>query len=132
MLGLPQLQQEIDDVAKELASAEEPAAMAAGVPIRDKWKELVPVLDGDYRDSLTVAWTGKGAAVGTRWLADRPRTQQPVLYAKRLEFGDASYPAEPSARPALAASREAALEAGGAEFRPVVRGRKPRRRVPKA
>ena len=107
--------------------------MAAGGPIRDKWKSLVPVLDGNYRDSLRVAWTGtKGAAVGTGWVPGLPREDQPVMYAKRLEFGLEGIHPQPSARPAAAAARADALKAGGEPFRTVVRGRKPRRKVPVA
>jgi hypothetical protein len=130
VLGLPQLQESIDETSRELMEAEDPAAMAAGEPIREKWRDLVPVLDGNYRESLTVAWLGarKGAAVGIRWLPQVPREDQPVLYAKRLEFGDWAIPAQPSARPALAAARAEAVEAGAEPFRSVVRGRSRKRR----
>lgn len=133
VLGIKEMQAEVARVTKELREAEQPAAMAAGEPIREKWRDLVPVLDGNYRDSLTVAWTGiKGAAVGTTWLGGVDRTDQPVLYAKRLEFGDSAIPAQPSARPALAASKRQALEAGSEPFRSVIKGRRARKpRVPK-
>lgn len=132
VLGLDDLQESIDSTVEELRAAEDPAALAAAVPYLEKWRGFVPVLDGNYRDSLTVAWLGeKGAAVGTRWLPQLPREEQPVMYAKRLEFGDSEIHAQPSARPALAAGRQEALEAGGEEFRSVVRGRRKRKRKPK-
>lgn len=126
--GLKEMQAAADQTSRELLEAEQPAAMAAGEPIRDKWKDLVPVLDGNYRDSLIVTWLGKqGAAVGTMWLGHLPREDQPLFYAKRHEFGDSIIPAQPSARPALAQSRAAALEAGAEPFRSVVRGRRARK-----
>lgn len=131
VLGIKELQAEIDRTIKELREAENPAALAAGEPIRDKWRDLVPVLDGNYRNALAVGWTGKkGAAVGTTWLPGLDRREQPVLYSKRLEFGDSVIPAQPSARPALAASKAQALEAGAEPFRSVIKGR--RARKPKA
>jgi len=129
VLGLPELQAEIDRTTAELRAAEDPAQMAAAVPILEAWRSRVPVLDGNYRDSLTIANLGvKGAAVGTAWLGEVPREEQPVMYAKRLEFGDSTMRPQPSARPALEATRQQAAEAGGDEFRSVVRGRKPRKR----
>lgn len=128
VLGLDQLQGEIDKVVRELEVQEQPAMMAAGQPILETWQAMVPVLDGNYRRALAVVWLGKiGAAVGPTWLADLERDEQPILYSKRLEFGDSLMPAQPSARPALEASRPAAIEAGAEQFRTVVRGRRSRR-----
>jgi hypothetical protein len=128
VLGISEMQAEAASMAAELRAAEDPAAMAAGAPIRDKWHGLVPILDGNYRDSLTVAHTTKGAAVGTAWLARLPREEQPFIYSKRLEFGESGVTAQPSARPALEAARAEALDAGADEFRSVVKGRRKRQR----
>lgn len=131
VLGLKQLQQSADRVARELAEAEDPAQMAAGEVIAEAWRGFVPILEGHYRDSIHVAWLGKkGAAVGTKWLAGVPRNEQPVLYARRLETGDSEMPAQPSARPALEQARPEAIEAMADEFRTVVRGTRRRRKVP--
>lgn len=132
ILGLGDLQTEIDKTAQELREAEDPAAMAAGEPILERWKALVPVLDEHYRNSLVLVWLGakQGAAIGTSWLPTLPREEQPFLYSKPLEFGNSHQSAQPSARPALAASQAEALEAGGNEFRSVIKGRKPRKRRP--
>lgn len=125
--GLTELQSECDKMAKELAVAERPAEMAAGEEIKEVWRGLVPVDEGNYRDSLGVSWLGKqGAAVGITWLSGLDRNEQPVLYAKRLEFGDSEIQAQPSARPAVEQSRAAALEAGAEPLRAVVRGRRAR------
>jgi hypothetical protein len=132
VLGLGDIQAELDRVTADLKVAEDPAQMAAAAPILEAWRSRVPIKDGNYRDSLTIANLGaKGAAVGTRWLPELPRNEQPVLYAKRLEFGDSEIHPQPSARPALAAVRQQSAEAGAEEFRSVVRGRKPRKRAPK-
>lgn len=129
VLGLKDVQSALDATALELREAEDPAALAAADPILEKWRSMVPVKDGNYRDSLTVAWLGKaGAAVGTRWLPTLPREEQPFLYAKPLEFGNSHQSAQPSARPALAAARAEALDASGEPFRSVVRGRSRKRR----
>ena len=129
VLGIRDLQAEVARTAEELRTAERPAEMAAGEPIRDKWKALVPFHEGHYRDSLAVAWLGKlGAAGGTAWVPGLPRDEQPLIYAKRLEYGDSEIRAQPSARPALAAARAEAVEAGADEFRTVIRRRKARRR----
>jgi len=129
LLGVPELQEEIDKVCAELREAEDPAALAAAEPFLAHWLARVPVLDGNYRDALVVAWLGKdGAAVGTRWLPELPREQQPFIYSKRLEFGTYGVRPQPSARPALEAGKREALEAGEVEFRSVVKGRKPRKR----
>lgn len=132
ILGLSDLQASIDSTVEDLREAEDPATMAAGQPIRERWAGLVPVKDGNYRDSLVVVHIeGKGAAVGTAWLGRVPREEQPFLYSKRLEFGDSVIPAQPSARPALAAAREDAIEAGAEPFRSVVKGRRKRKRPTK-
>lgn len=126
--GLRELDREMQKVSRELMEAEDPAQMAAGEPIREKWASLVPVLDGNYKRALTVRWLGKkGAAVAVGWLGDIDRNDEPILYSKRLEFGDSEIPAQPSARPALAAAQQQALEAGAEPFRTVVRGRRGRR-----
>jgi HK97 gp10 family phage protein len=125
--GLSELQAETEKLAKELREAEQPSAMAAGEVIREAWAGLVPVLDGNYRDSLAVVWLGKqGAAVGISWVGGLAREDQPVMYGKRLEFGDSIIPAQPSARPAVESSRAEALEAGAEPLRSVVRGRRAR------
>jgi hypothetical protein len=46
-------------------------------------------------------------------VAGVPDEEQPVLYAGRLEFGDADRPAKPSARPAFDTARERAVQAAG-------------------
>lgn len=131
VLGLKDLQAECDKAAKDVMEAERPAEMAAGEPIREKWHGMVPVEDGNYQESLTVAWDPKaGAIVGTAWVSGLDRDDQPFLYAKRLEFGDSDLPAHPSARPALAASKREALEAAEEPFRAKIKGRRPRKRKP--
>ena len=131
VLGMDKVQQELKRVSAELVAQEDPAQMAAGEPIREKWASLVPVLDGNYKRAITVRWLGKkGAAVAVGWLGDIDRNDEPILYSKRLEFGDSEISAHPSARPALVASQQAAMEAGADEFRTVIRGRRGRR-VPK-
>ncbi len=131
VLGLRHLRVEIERTNKELMEAEDPAAMAAGIPIRDKWKSLVPVLDGNYRDSLEVVWLGKkGAAVGPTWQGHLEKNDQPIMYAKRLEFGESGVTAQPSARPTLEAAKAAAIEAGAEPFRTVIRGRRRKKKVP--
>ena len=130
VLGLPELDEACRDTANELMEAEQPSAMAAAEPIKEKWVELVPVLDGNYRRSLTITWLGKvGAGIGTAWLNDLPRNEQPFLYAKPLEFGNSHQGAEPSARPAIAASKQQAIAAGEEPLRSVIRGRSRRRRT---
>ena len=131
VVGLKDLQREIDLATKEVMTAERPAEMAAGEPIRETWHGMVPVLDGNYQQSLTTVWDPKvGAVVGTAWVPGLPRDDQPFLYSKRLEFGDATLPAHPSARPALAASRQRALDAAEEPLASVVKGRRSRKRKP--
>lgn len=128
MLGIREMQQACDQTARELMEAEDPAALAAGEPIKDKWKGLVPWYEGNYERSLAVAWTGiKGAAVGTAWVPGLPRDEQPFIYSKRLEFGEFGTTAQPSARPAMVAARAEALEAGAEPLRSVIKGRRARR-----
>lgn len=131
MLGLSDLTAEIERLNKELTVAEDPAALAAGEPIKEMWRSLVPIDEGHYRDSLAVVHLPeKGAAIGTAMLAGVPRDEQPFIYSKRLEYGDSEMTAQPSARPALKASKRQALAAGAEPFRSVVKGRRPRKRVP--
>lgn len=131
VLGVRELQGEIARMNRDLEQAEDPAAMAAAEPIKEAWKGLVPILDGNYRDALTVQWIEgiRKAAIGTGWLASLPPNEQPVMYAKRLEFGTGGVTARPSARPAMKAARPQALEAGAVPLRMVVRGRRPRKVV---
>jgi len=130
VLGVRELQAEIERFAKDLAAAEDPAAMAAAEPIKDAWKGLVPVLEGHYRDSLAVVWlpTDQKAGIGTSWVPGLARDEQPVMYAKKLEFGTSGQAAQPSARPALAQSQAAALQAAQPPLQAVIKGRRPRRR----
>ena len=132
ILGGVDLQKEVSRLIKDLDEVEDPAAMAAAVPIWEKWRELVPVLDGHYRDSLTIVWlkAEQKAGIGTRWLPYLERNDQPVIYSKVLEFGSSDTAAKPSARPALRASRGAAIEAGAVPIKALVKGRRPRKVVP--
>lgn len=129
VLGLKQLKKNADATARELMEAEDPAQMSAATIIAEKWRSLVPVLEGNYRDAIGIEWLGrKGAVVGPKWLGHIPRNEQPVLYARRLETGDSEMPAQPSARPALESARGEATDAMADEFRSVVRGTRKRRR----
>lgn len=132
VLGDVDLKKEVSRLIKDLDEVEDPAAMAAAVPIWEKWRELVPVLEGHYRDSLTIVWlkAEQKAGIGTRWLPYLERNDQPVIYSKTLEFGDSDAAARPSQRPALKASRQAAIDAGAVPIKAVVKGRRPRKRVP--
>ena len=128
ILGLKDIQRNAEQTARDLAEAEDPAQMRAGEIIAERWRALVSILEGNYRDAIHVAWLGKkGAAVGTKWLGNLPRNEQPVMYARRLETGDSEMPAQPSARPALEQARPEAIEAMADEFRTVVRGTRRRR-----
>lgn len=130
VLGVKDLQSEIAHLSKVLESLEDPAAVAMGEVVAAKWRSLVPVLDGHYRDSIQVGQTKKGTAVGITWLGNLPRNQQPVMYAKRLEFGYSGTTAQPSARPAAEQSRAEAVAAGRDTLLPAIKGRRPRKRVP--
>jgi hypothetical protein len=131
VLGLKELNAEVQRVAKDLEMAEDPAAMEAAKVYLKFWRQLVPVLDANYQSSLVTTWLPtKGAAVGISWLGSLPRDEQPVLYAKRLEFGDHEITAQPSARPAQEAGRGEALEAAGVPLTAVIKGRRSRRRKP--
>jgi HK97 gp10 family phage protein len=133
VLGIKELQSNIKGVNRQLAQMEDPAERAAGEVIKDAWEVRVPFKDGHYRRSLAVGPTKKGMAVGVTWLPDLPREEQPVMYAKRLEFGDSARHPQPSMRPALEASRAEATAAAGTELSAVAKGRKARRkRTPKA
>ena len=129
VLGGKMLKANADHVARSLKEAEDPAALAAAEPIKKRWEALVPVLDGNYRDSLTITWLkGSGkAAIGTAWLDRVPRNEQPVLYAKRLEIGDSEIAAQPSMRPALKAAKDEAVEAGAVPLKTSLRGANRRR-----
>jgi len=126
--GLPDLTKNIERFTGSLDAMEDPAEMAAGEVIREAWEGLVPVKDRNYQRSLTVAQTGAGVAVGTAWLPDLPRNEQPVMYARPLEFGNSHQGAQPSARPALASSAGAATDAAGVELKSAVKGAARRRR----
>lgn len=132
ILGGVDLNKEIDRLCRELEAVEDPAAMAAAKPILEMWRSLVPIREGHYRDSLTITWLkDKGkAGIGTRWLSYLERNDQPFIYSKVLEFGSSDTAAQPSQRPALKASRAAAIEAGAVPIKAVVKGRRPRKMVP--
>ena len=129
VLGLDDLQKNVDALVKELEQVADPAALAAGEVIADAWRARVPILDENYQRSIAVG-TVKGGkvAVGTTWLPDLDRNDQPVLYAKPLEFGNSRTPADPSMRPALAASQEEAVAAAEVPITSVVKGTRKRRR----
>lgn len=131
VLGLKELQANLKVIERELKEAVDPAAMAAGEPIAKAWRDLVPILDGNYRDSISVAWLARigKAGVGTAWLPALPRDEQPVLYASRFEYGDSEIAARPSARPALKQAQAAAIEAAGVEIATRVKGRRRRKVV---
>lgn len=132
LLGVPELKAEIDRLTKDMAIAEDASALAAAEPVKDAWVGFVPVFEGHYRDSLVVVWLDdKGAAaVGTRYLPGVPRDEQPFIYSKRLEFGDSDIGAQPSARPAAKAAKAEALAAGAPPLQAVIKGRRPRKRLP--
>lgn len=126
VLGLRELQANLKVIERELKEAEDPAAMAAGEPIAEAWRGLVPILDGNYRDSITVTWLSRigKAGVGTAWLSSLADNEQPVLYATRFEYGDSEIAAQPSARPALKQAQAAAIDAAAVELRMRVKGRR--------
>lgn len=130
VLGLRELQAELKKVAKDIELAQDPAAMAAGEPIKEAWRGLVPVEAGYYQESITVAWLGKlgKAAVGTAWMPSVAKNEQPVLYASRLEYGDSEMPAQPSAKPALAQSRDDAIQAAEVPLKAALKRRKRKRK----
>lgn len=132
ILGVSDLQAEIARLQKDVGEAEDPAALAAGEPIGEKWAGLVQVYEGHLRDSITVAWTSRGAAVGTKWLPGVPRDEQPFIYSRIAEYGKDDRPAHPAARPAAKAARREALAAGAVPLQAVVKGRRPRRTTPRA
>jgi len=101
--ALNQLPQKLQDRALK-------NAMAAGArEIRKEAKRLVPVDEGDLRDSIVVARkvkktkTGRGnVVVGLRGVGR--------FYAHLIEFGTSKQSAQPFMRPALDNANEKALE----------------------
>ncbi len=95
-----------------LGLAAEPALEAAeeaiGQDVVDYARDLVPVLTGNLRDSLTFE-RGLGFA----------RVYTDVVYAGQVEYGGAHNPPEPYLRPAADLSN---LELGGAAAKAVVEG----------
>ncbi len=91
------------------------AVRDGGEVIVDAWKAKVPVLDANYQDSIRVqARATKGGAtgiVGVGPIRGLPRNEQPRWYAARLEYGDRSRGAQPSARPAFDTSKQRAGDA---------------------
>lgn len=127
--GLEEMEATIRDLNARLEDVTDPAAMAAAQPILARWRSLVPVLDANYQRSLAAVPASKGrVAIGTQWLDDLDRNEQPVLYAKPLEIGNSRTPAQPSMRPALAAAQQEAIDAAGVPINEVVRGTRPKRR----
>lgn len=131
VLGGVDLDKEIGRLVRDLEQVEDPAALAAAEPILDMWRSMVPILEGHYRDALTIVWIKEvaKAGIGTRWLGGLERNDQPFIYSKVLEFGDSDTAAQPSMRPALKASRPAAIEAAAVPIRARIKGRRPRSRV---
>lgn len=105
----------LDDAVRVRAAKD--AVLAAGDVISQEWRSRVPVLDAHYQASLESATraaktrAGASGSVAPRKVAGLRDDEQPVLYAGRLEFGDAERAAEPSARPAFDTTREQAVEA---------------------
>ncbi|MCL4294043.1 MAG: hypothetical protein KJ056_13650 [Acidimicrobiia bacterium] len=105
----------LDDAVRVKAAKD--ALLAAGGVLGEEWQSRVPVLDANYQRSLDGAAraaktkTGAAGSVGPRQVAGLADADQPTAYAARLEFGDSSRPAEPSARPAFDAARERAVRA---------------------
>lgn len=75
------------------------ASRAGAEVLQEEWKERVPVLEGHYRDSITVVEQGPDAAVTVGPVAGVPPDEQPVLYAPKLEFTS-----HPALRPAIDAA----------------------------
>lgn len=86
------------------------AAKAGAEVLQEEWKGLVPVLEGNYRDSITIVEQGADAAVTVGPVPGVPANEQPILYAAKLEFtGHAAF------RPALDASGARISDAMGDE-----------------
>jgi HK97 gp10 family phage protein len=116
----------LDDAVRVRAAKD--AVLAAGDVISQEWRSRVPVLDAHYQAALDKApragktKVGASGSVAPRKVAGVADDEQPVLYAGRLEFGDADRAAEPSARPAFDATRERAVEAAAEVLEQAVAG----------
>lgn len=118
------------------------ATAAAAEVIADEWRARVPVLDADYRSSITVVASpgkkGATALVFTETVAGLEDSQQPRNYAPRLEFGSSRASrrqfkrgilsegrvrgAQPSLRPAFDAAQGRAVDAMSDELRSLIEG----------
>ena len=91
------------------------AVRDGGEVVVDAWKAKVPTLDYHYQNAIRVqARATKGGAegiVGVGPIRGLPRNEQPRWYAARLEYGDRSRGAQPSARPAFDTSKQRASDA---------------------
>lgn len=85
-------------------------ARAGAETFAQEWKGRVPVLDGNYRDSIHVqdeATEDAEAIVGIDDIPGLPDNQQPRLYAPKLERSQASLrPAADTAGRQIAADME--------------------------
>jgi HK97 gp10 family phage protein len=116
----------LDDAVRVKASKD--ALLAAGGVLATEWRSRVPVLDANYQAALDKAPRAAktraraSGSVAPRKVAGVADDEQPVLYAGRLEFGDADRAAEPSARPAFDATRERAVESAAEVLERAVAG----------
>lgn len=124
--GTEELRAALADLEKKTRNEIAKAGIkAAGEVIQTEWRERVPVLDANYQRAVQTGQVraSKRGATGVVYPHDIPGVaddEQPYEYAHRLEYGDAGMAAQPSARPAFDASKDAAVEAAIDVMRPMV------------
>lgn len=90
----------------------------AAEPVRDEWKRLVPVAEGDLRDSIKIGraikseqrFGNRSGTVTTFVGIDESQDRRLRIYGPVQEFGNHNHPAQPAGRPAWEATKSIALE----------------------
>ena len=110
--NLPQVRRQMDVLGVALGGEVANKAVEAGCKVfQERWKDLVPVFEGHYRDAIFYkvepSWThGPFGYVYVGWLREVSFDEQPFRYAQRLEYGRLGIPANPSARGAFDSAQD--------------------------
>lgn len=107
---------ELGDKGAARRTAERALKLAAE-PIRDRWEELVPVDQGDLKNSVKIGKaiksfqrTSRGDVVKTFVGIDESVNRRLHIYAEVQEFGNNNNPAQPAGRPAWEEKKHEALD----------------------
>lgn len=97
--GMRELRRALEDLPDEVKAALRKAIKESAEAVRDEVKKTVPVATGNLRESVDIRYEDDGLTAKVGWW------KRDDYYARWVEFGTTSRPAQPSLGPATELER---------------------------